>query len=191
MVRVENIKVYDLEESIAACRYAFQVNPDREFNEKSLARAIALAKSPTNSGHGNFLTGIRVSFDIWYPQYFTPQLQRYHFLDIVCSASKDHRLNRIIEAKCFNKYVTPETLANLQKYVDAYNADNSYENYMTLISNAPLGLELFMRCSTNYMQLKNIYRQRKNKDKLKEDWDGFCNMIEKLPYFEEFINTPK
>jgi len=57
---------------------------------------------------------------------------------------------------------------------------------MRLVSNCPQGIELFMRCTTNYLCLRNIYRQRKN-HKLKEDWGAFCKFIEGLPYFEEFI----
>ena len=66
--------------------------------------------------------------------------------------------------------------------------DSLYFAFMRCISNCPQGIELFMRVSTNYLQLKNIYHQRKH-HKLKEDWiDGFCiDFIEQLPYFEEFI----
>jgi hypothetical protein len=52
---------------------------DEEF-EKSLVRAKKLvsasAQSPNVKCHDNFLTGIRVSFDMKYPQYFTKQSQR-------------------------------------------------------------------------------------------------------------------
>lgn len=43
-----------------------------------------------------------------------------------------------------------------------------------------------MRVSTNYLQLKTIYKQRRN-HKLKEDWGAICNMIEELPYPELII----
>jgi hypothetical protein len=158
--------------------------------EKSLVRAKKLASLGSNSGHPNFLTGIRVSFDIVYPQYFTPQLQRYHFIDIVSSSSKDHRLSKIMMAGSYNEYVTEETKANVQKYLDAYNADPSYENHMVLLSNCPLGLQLFMRCSTNYMSLRNLYHQRIH-DKLKEDWGAVLDMVRNLPYAEDFITLGK
>ena len=193
MVTVSNVKVYDLIESVCACRNAMRIEPSdysAEDFEKSLARAKKLAGLGSNSGHPNFLTGIRVSFDIVYPQYFTPQLQRYHFIDIVSSSSKDHRLSKIMMANGYNEYVTEETKANVQKYLDAYNADPSYENHMILLSNCPLGLQLFMRCSTNYMSLRNLYHQRIY-DKLKEDWDAVLDMIRNLPYAEDFITLGK
>lgn len=220
MVEITNVKVYDLKESVIACRNAMRTEPaeytDEEF-QKSLERAIKLAKSPSNSGNPNFLTGIRVSFDIKYPNYFSPELQRYHFMDIVCSSSKMHRLMAMDLDKCCNKYVTQAHIDGLQLHIDRYNdlsnrdesefskgvqfvfrnqkeiiaftkQDALYYAFMFVLSNCPQGIELFMRCSTNYMQLRTIYHQRKHHG-LREDWqDGFCKFIEELPYFEEFIN---
>ena len=193
MVTISNVKVYDLIESVCACRNAMRTVPSdysAEDFKRSLVRAKNLASLGSNSGHPNFLTGIRVSFDVLYPQYFTPQLQRYHFIDIVSSSSKDHRLSKIMMANGYNEYVTEETKANVQKYLDAYNANPSYENYMVLLSNCPLGLQLFMRCSTNYMSLRNLYHQRIH-DKLKEDWGAVLSMIRNLPYAEDFITLGK
>ena len=196
MVEISNITVSELKESVIACRNAMRTEmpeyTEEEF-DKSLPRAIKLVEASRNGVvkcHDNFLTGIRVSFDIVYPQYFTPQLQRYHFIDIVSSSSKDHRLSRIMEANCYNKYVSEEVKASVQKYLDAYNANPSYENHMILLSNCPLGLQLFMRCSTNYMSLRNLYHQRIH-DKLKEDWGAVLDMIRNLPYAEDFITLGK
>ena len=191
MVEISNIKVYDLRESVIACRNPMRVLPpeytDAEF-EKSLPRAIALAKTPSNSGHCNFLKGIRVSFDIKYPNYFTPELQRYGFIDIVSSSSKMHRLAVMTDAKHFNKYVDVMTIDIVRGYAARYNAEPTYDNFIRLVSNCPLGIELFMRISTNYMQLRNIYHQRKG-HRLK-DWHNFIAFIEELPYAKEFIIIP-
>lgn len=150
-------------------------------------RIAKLCKLPSNSGHNNALTGIRVAFDIKYPNYFSPELQRYHFIDIVTSSSKMHKLSGIVAKGSFNKYVLPETITMVQGLANKFNEDQSYENRITLLSNCPQGIELFMRCNTNYMQLRNLYHQRKN-HRLTEDWGAFCDMIRELPYFEEFIN---
>lgn len=189
MLEVTNIGVYDLTESVIACRNAMRTAPpeytEEEFYE-SLKRAFQLAKSPTGSGHCTFLSGIRVSFDLKYPNYISPELQRYHWMDIVTSASKMHRLVKMDMNACFNKYVLDCTKAIMKSLVKAYNEDPSYENFMFVLSNCPQGIELFMRCSTNYLQLRTIYNQRKNHP-LKEDWGAFCSFIEGLPYAEEFI----
>lgn len=191
MVKVSNVKVYELKESVIACRNAMRLTPpkytDEEF-EASLPRAIKLANTPMGSAHGNFLCGIRVAFDIKYPSYFTPELQRYHFNDIVCSSSKMHRLVKMDMDACFNKYVVTVAKELMKALINRYNENPTYENFMLVVSNCPLGVELFMRCTTNYLQLKTIYHQRKH-HKLKEDWvDGFCkDFIEQLPYAKEFI----
>lgn len=188
---------------------------EEEFG-KSLERAIKLANTPIGSGHQTFLSGIRVSFDILYPGYISPELQRYHWVDIVTSASKMHRLIEMdLDMSC-NKYVSQNCIDEMRTHIHRYKSikaereedftcatfvlrDGSvlraedkqtalYYAFMMCISNCPQGIELFMRCSTNYQQLKTIYHQRKN-HKLQEDWvHGFCEQfVEKLPYFNEFI----
>ena len=217
MVEISNVKVYDLEESIVACRNAMRLEPSKIFEptpqdssdtvdvlsyyanrredwEKSLERAKKLCKAPNNSGHANFLTGIRVSFNIKYPNYISPEMQRYHWFDIVTSSSKMHTLIKVAgDPTKYNKYVTQETLDQMKRLQDSYNMacetgtpEDQYEAFMMLISNCPQGIELFMRVSTNYMQLRTIYAQRKN-HKLKEDWGAVCKMIESLPYAKEFL----
>ena len=191
MLTITNWKVYDLEESVIASRNAFRTEmPEytpEEF-EKSLPRAIQLANTPNGSGHQNWLKGIRVSFDIKYPNYISPELQRYNWVDIVTSSSKMHKLINMNMDLCFNKYVTDDSIAQMKNLIQIYNRDKSYENFMKVVSNCPLGIELFMRCSTNYLQLKTIYHQRKH-HKLVEDWQkGFIeDFIKNLPCCNEFI----
>ena len=200
MLEISNVKVYDLRESIVASGNAMRIESvpysDEEF-EKGLKRMKRLVHSSLSTNvhcHDNALTGIRVSFDIKYPQYWSLEFQRYHFADIVTSSSKMHRLCKMNIANACNKYVSDETIEQMEKLVDNYNyavekdAEEYviYENFMKMISNCPMGLELFERVSTNYKQLQTIYYQRKD-HKLKEDWGAFCKMIEELPYFEELI----
>lgn len=189
MLQIENWKVYDLKESVIACRNAMRITPaqitDEEFNA-SMPRAIMLANSPSGSGHQTFLSGIRVSFDIKYPNYISPELQRYHWIDIVSSSSKMHRLSSMDMDTCFNKYVTDESKEQMKILVKKFNETKSYEDFMVMLSNCPQGIELFMRVSTNYLQLRTLYRQRKT-HKLKEDWGEVCEFIEKLPYANDFI----
>ena len=191
MLTISNWKVYDLEESVIASRNAFRTEmPEytKEEFEKSLPRAIQLANTPNGSGHQNWLKGVRVSFDIKYPNYITPELQRYNWVDIVTSNSKMHKLMNMNMDFCFNKYVIEDNKSMMKNLIQIYNQNKTYENFMTVVSNCPLGIELFMRCSTNYLQLKTIYHQRKH-HKLVEDWqEGFCrDFVKKLPYAQEFI----
>ena len=193
MTTISNVKVYDLKESVIACRNAMRTEMPEytqgEF-EKSLPRAIQLAKCGGGSGHSNFRKGIRVSFDIKYPNYLSPELQRYHFVDIVSSSSKMHKLVKMNMDCCFNKYVLYETKSIMKEQIKQYNEDPSYDNFMFVLSNCPLGIELFMRVSTNYESLSTIYRQRKT-HRLKDDWGAIISMIESLPYAKELIICEK
>jgi len=186
MLEVKNVKVYDLHESVIACRNSMRTAlpeySSAEFYE-SLKRAKKLA--PLGGGHNNFLCGIRVSFDLVYPNYISPELQRYHFFDIVNSASKMHKLAKMDMRKCCNKYVDPRVIEVMEELRNKYNENQSYDNFIRMVSTCPQGIELFMRISTNYLQLQTIYLQRKN-HKLK-DWHNFIAFIEKLPYFTELI----
>lgn len=189
MVTITNCCVYDLKQSVIACRNAMRLAPpeytEEEFN-KSLQRAKKLAKCGGGSGHSNFRKGIRVSFDIKYPNYISPELQRYGFVDIVGSNSKMHKLVSMDMDACFNKYVCIGAKEMMKELISRYNKEKTYENFMRVLSNCPLGIELFMRCSTNYEQLATIYRQRKN-HVLREDWGAFCDFIRSLPYAHELI----
>ena len=195
MVEISNIKTYDFMESVIASRNAMRLTPpkytEEEF-EASLSRATKLAKAQQGSGHDHWLCGIRVAFDIKYPAYFSPELQRYHFNDIVCSSSKMHRLVNMNMDCVFNKYVTEDSISQMKNLIQIYNRDKSYENFMRVLSNCPLGIELFMRCTTNYLALRTIYHQRKN-HRLHQDWvEGFIGgLIDKLPYCNQFIKGNK
>ena len=214
MLQVKNVKVYDLEESIIACRNAMRLDmPEytKEEFELGLERAkklVQASKHSTVKCHDNFLTGIRVSFDMKYTQYITKQFQRYHWFDYVSSSSLMHRITKMDFGKCCNKYVTETSINQMKALILDYNTlcDNApnpmfateeqlaehkqkvYEAWMKIISNCPMGTELFVRVSTNYKQLQTMYFQRKG-HRLIEDWqEGFCkNFVEKLPYAKELI----
>lgn len=201
MLRISNTQVYGLEESCIASGYPMRTDlphPMRtdlphEFSDGVYAdfevtphykRSCKLGNAQSNSGHANFLTGIIVQFDVTYPAYWSMQFQRYHFAQFISSQSKMHKLAFMDLKSNVNKYVTDNTLVELGKLQDVYNTNPTYENYMQLLSNCPMGLELTARISTNYLQLKNIYNQRKT-HKLKEDWGEFCSWVEQLPHFKE------
>ena len=71
MTEIKDVKVYDLEECIIASGYAMRTEPInyKEENKslKHYQRCVNLVQASKNSDvhcHDNFLTGIRVSFDI-------------------------------------------------------------------------------------------------------------------------------
>lgn len=213
-MEIKNVKVFGLEDSIIKSGYPMQIGDPFDIEDGEISsenaqfRANRLAKTPIGSGHNNFLKGIIVQFDLKYPQYFTPQLQRYHWIDIVSSQSKMHSLTKIkdISNNC-NKYVLGTIIVELNNLIKFYNRMEKSEifTYQSLIgtpitirgkeelfqyiiSNLPMGFEMWMGISTNYLQLKTIYNQRKH-HKLKNDWGYFCDWIENLPMSELIINN--
>lgn len=132
MLKIYNVKVYDLKESVIASGNAMRLEPvdysEDEF-QKGLVRMQRLVNASNITDvhcHDNALTGIRVNFDVTYPQYWTPEFQRYHFADIVTSSSKMHRLLKMDINKSCNEYVTEETINNLKKYISEYNSIVDY-----------------------------------------------------------------
>jgi hypothetical protein len=186
---ITNVDVYGLNESIIASGYPMRMDLPCQMENKMLSfeRAIKLGNAESNSGHCNFLKGVVVQFDITYSQAFTPQLQRYKFLEIVSSMSKMHRIHKMNLDTSFNEHVLPDIkvlMMNLQK---KYNDNPTKENWNKLLYNCPLGLMLTMRCSTNYLSLKNIFNQRKN-HKL-DEWKDFCKWIIELPRFQQLTGV--
>lgn len=189
MLEFTNVQVYNLKESVIACRYAMKTEipemTEEEF-QAALPRARALAKARGGSGHTSFRKGILVSFDMKYTQYITKQFQRYHWFEYVTSSSLMHKITKMNFDECCNKYVTSESKTQMKALILAHTENPTYENFMKVISNCPMGVELFVRVTTSYEQLATIAFQRKN-HKLKEDYGAFMDMVKSLPYSELII----
>lgn len=189
MLEFTNVQVYNLKESVIACRYAMKTEmpemTEEEF-QAALPRARALVKAGGGSGHTSFRKGILVSFDMKYTQYITKQFQRYHWFEYVTSSSLMHKITKMNFDECCNKYVTSESKTQMKALILAHRKNPTYENFMKVISNCPMGVELFVRVTTSYEQLATIAFQRKN-HKLKEDYGAFMDMVKSLPYSELII----
>lgn len=206
MLEIYNVEVYGLERSIKASGNPMTVGKintkicncsDNNLTQKDITRGQTLGSAKSGSGHDNYLKGIIVQFDVKYPQYWTPEAQRYNWLHIVSSQSKMHRLTTAGTKdnfkEMFNKYVEPQIIERVQSLIEMYNDVDAeqqpnlkYELFMKALSNLPMGYEMCETITTNYLQLKTIYKQRKN-HKLKEDWGAFISMCESLPMFLELI----
>ena len=65
-MRLENVKVYDLEESMIASGYPMRTELNEDvISEKVIRRCMNLTKASNGNGaHGQWLTGVRVAFDL-------------------------------------------------------------------------------------------------------------------------------
>ena len=183
-MQVKNIKVYDLEECIKASKYPMSVDID-SCNCDITDTVKSLAQSPKGEGHDQFLTGIRIAFDLTFTVKAWTEAERYRFLEFVSSQSTMHRISKFNLSKQYNEYVDKRIISIMEELKDKYNETQDKEDYLKLLYSNPCGFELTARLTTNYRCLKNIYSQRKN-HKLPE-WREFCKQIELLPYAKELI----
>lgn len=193
-MEVDRVKIYDLDESIVASGLPMmsEYNCERfeqdtrnlyyEEGEKHVERAFKLAANPPGTGHNNFLSGILVSANVTATVKWWEQFQRYHFKQIISSMSTMHRLREMLQNNTirFNEKTNQGIVDAFKKLLDDQSITDEELAY-----SCPMGLELTARISTNYLQLKTIYRQREN-HKL-EEWRDFCEWIKRLPGSAELI----
>lgn len=200
---VSNVKVYDLEESIIASGYPMRTTAEmRTVEKKDIERCIKLSNACNtgNGAHGQYLTGIRVAFDLKFSNKAWVEAERYRFLEFVSSQSTMHRITKFDLDKQYNKYVDQRIITIMKEKVDEYNklceaivpqdleatmrhAEAKKNKYLEILYSNPAGFELTARMTTNYRCLKNIYIQRK--DHRLPEWHEFCAWIETLPMFKE------
>ena len=204
MLKLENTEVYGLERAIIASGLSFRSAPKidltRDITDKDWKRGKNLGNAESGQGHDGYLKGIVVQVDITYPQYWTKQAQRYHFFEICMSSSAMHMLCKNAALpfeefrKQYNEYVDDDIIKRVQEYARQFNEctdeKKKYELFMKMQSNNPLGYELTMSVTTNYLQLKTMYNQRKH-HRLKEDWGAFCDWCDTLPHFKDLTGCSR
>ena len=205
---VSNVKIYDLEESLIASGYPMRTEVGmRDVEDKDVKRGIKLvdATKTGNTAHHQFLTGIRVNFDLTCSNKMWVEAERYRFLEFVSSQSTMHRITKFNLDECYNEYVDSQIIKIMKAKIADYNfwieepekVMNDYsidkeeydkrlkKMYLEILYSNPAGFILTARMTTNYRCLRNIYIQRHN-HRLPE-WRAFCKWIETLPYAEEFL----
>ena len=208
-MKIEHLKVYDLEESLIASGYPMRTElPARHADEKDVKRLCNLTKASNGNGaHGQALTGIRVAFDLTCTNKMWVEAERYRFLEFVSSQSTMHRITKFDLRNQYNEYVDPRVIEIMEEKVYQYNelcaradevpADNVYDKkrynelkkqkYLEILYTNPAGFELTARMTTSYRCLLNIYIQRH--DHRLPEWREFCAELLKLPYFPELLEA--
>lgn len=195
---VSNVQVYGLEESIRRAKFPMSVDVN------SLSTDITpgiqkLAQAERGSGHDNWLKGVIVQFDLTFTNKAWPEAERYHWFDFVSSQSTMHRITKFDLDNAYIHYVDERIIAIMKEKVAEYNElcsrslpatcaeldaleEAKKEKYLEVLYNNPAGFKLTAGMTTNYLQLKTIYAQRKT-HRLPE-WRCFCKWIETLPMSE-------
>ena len=207
-MKLENIKVYELEESIIASGYPMRTELNEDINPNSYKRCYNLTKASNGNGaHGQWLTGVRVAFDLTCTNKMWVEAERYRFLEFVSSQSTMHRITKFDLDEAYNEYVDPRAIAIMKEKVEQYNTlcefaknidpENKYEvqrfanlkkqKYLEILYTNPAGFELTARMTTNYRCLLNIYVQRH--DHRLPEWREFCQKLMELPMFPELVQA--
>lgn len=199
MKPINNIKVYDLEESMRAAGYPMRtdLNEAPDFT-KDWDRAQKLTKaSRFNAAHAQFLTGIIVNFDLTFSNKAWIEAERYRFLNFISSQSTMHCITKFGLRKQCNEYVDERIITIVQEYIDLYNSLTAQDEetiefkknlYLKILYNLPSGFQLTARMTTNYRCLLNIYNQRH--DHRLPEWREFCNqLLKELPFFRELVKA--
>ena len=187
-MKVSSVDIYGLHKSIKASKYPMSVDVSEcDGNITNTTKKLGTAEP--GSGHDQFLTGVIVQFDLTCSIKMWTEAERYHFLDFISSQSTMHRITKLDPNKQCNEYVESSVIKTLQKLIDKYNEDPTLDKYLRVLYNVPTGYELTARMTTNYRQLKTIYKQRKH-HRLPE-WRKFCAWITTLPCFEELCLKEK
>jgi hypothetical protein len=210
-MKIENLHIYDLEESLIASGYPMRTElPTRHADEKDIRRGLNLTKASNGNGaHGQWLTGVRVAFDLTCTNKMWVEAERYRFLEFVSSQSTMHRITKFDLSNQYCEYVDPRVIDIMKEKVVAYNElqecsknwtvermtqeeiDEAKEDlkkrYLEILYTNPAGFELTARMTTNYRCLLNIYVQRHN-HRLPE-WREFCQQLLELPMFREIVEA--
>jgi len=105
-MKIENLKVYDLEESIKASKYPMAVNTTN--CSIDITNTVKkLAQSGKGTGHDQWLTGVRVAFDLTCSNKMWVEIERYRFVEFVSSQSTMHRIADFDLRSQYNEYVDP------------------------------------------------------------------------------------
>lgn len=201
---ISNVKIYDLEESLIASGYPMRTKEIiHDLGTQDFERGERLVKATLkgNTAHHQFLTGVRVNFDLTFTNKAWVEAERYRFLEFVSSQSTMHRITKFDLEGQYIEYVDPRIIEIMREKIERYNRlvelrpeplipeyeDEIKEAYLEILYSNPAGFKLTARMTTNYRCLRNIYIQRRH-HRLPE-WKAFCKWIESLPYANLFLTN--
>lgn len=186
---ISNVHVYGLEDALRGSRYPMATDLSNVSSDIDPMR-IKLAQCGLGEGHDNFLNGVLVQFDLTFTNKAWVEAERYHFLDFISSQSTMHRITKFDLDKAYISYVDPRMIEIMKEKVNEYNRLLSEdktnpvlkEKYLEILYSNPAGFRLTAKMTTNYRQLKTIYKQRRN-HRLPE-WQALCDWVLTLPHAE-------
>lgn len=198
MIKITNIKVYNIENAIRGMRNPMNSwNMSDSFSEYIGENDLQLAKKLVLAGtdHSKFMRQIFVSMDILSPFYWWKEMDTYKVSTVSNSTSTMHKISSTpitvdlfsVDHIKYDSFHIFESYCNeLEKLRQEYNLTKNKSDWYTLIQMLPSSFNQLRTWTANYQVLRNIYHSR-NQHKL-EEWKNFCTIIaNELPYNELII----
>lgn len=202
MIKLEKCSVMNIENAIRGARNPMNswhrmdscYDGDNNYilGAQDLDLGMRLCKA--GSDHRKFLRQIFVSIDIIAPLYWWKEYDTYKVGTTANSTSTMHK----IHSKSFEKedfscdHMTEASLAvmnimvrELEDLRIKFNNTKDKSYWYSMIQLLPSSYNQMRTCTMTYESLRSMYHARKS-HKLQE-WHGFCEWVESLPYAEEFI----
>ena len=159
-------------------------------NDYNLMKRLTLA----GTEHSKFLRMLPVMMDITAPLYWWKEFDTYKVGTVANSCSTMHKIAEkeftLDDFSVENLYEDVidrpfrDIIDCLNFFRGLYIQNNDKDDWWQMIQLLPSSYNQKRTVFLNYAVLANMYHQRKG-HKL-DEWNDFCNMIEKLPY-NEFI----
>lgn len=204
MIKVENVKVYNIARAVYSARNAMNSwdKSDSDLgkdilgeNDLGLAKRLCVA----GSEHRKYLRQIFVVMDITSNHFFTPELDTYKVGTVRNSCSKMHKIHvkeflpmdfsheGIDEVGGCTKDVFKEVLDELERLRISFNETKEKKYWRAMLELLPMGYNIKFTLSMNYENVINIIKQRRGHKLL--EWRELCNILLDLPYVEELVNS--
>lgn len=200
MIKVENIKVYNIAEAIYAARNAMN---SWELSDSDLDNDIVgnndlkLAKSlyKAGSGHMKYLQQIFVKMDVTSNHIWWSQADTYKIGTTRNSCSKMHKIHvksfkrddfsheGIDECGGRTDEVFSIVLEELERLRVLFNETKEKKYWRAMIELLPQGYNIKATLTMSYSNVMNMINQRRNHKLL--EWKVFCDILLNLPYVKE------
>lgn len=170
-MKVQIIEVHGVTAALHGLGLSHGITSGIAVGEADYSRTMAVAKrlAGRGGGHDKFLRQIVAWLDITAPAYFWPELDQYKVATVTQSESKMHTLlKNPITQECFERPISPETLAYLEALRQA-------GDFSRLLNELPHGWLQRRILSCSAATMLNVVEQRRG-HKLPE-WGVFIDAV--------------
>ena len=199
MIKINNIKVYNLARAVYSARNALNswAKSDSNLDNDILGEAdLALAMRLANAGSDDrkFLRQILVSVDILAPLYWWKEFDTYKVGTVANSCSTMHRIhsNEFRLSDFSWEHLDEPGLQLMESTIEYLNHNRKLFNltkdkryWHNMIQILPTSYNQLRTVTLNYEVLRNMYHARKH-HKL-DEWHSLCDAIEQMPYSQLII----